>query len=1128
MAAVMAPTTNGVLHDDSAEVDFYKKLALLRDEVTTGRHPRYKFQAHLEHSPNGHASMALDQLAAESTKPNALSSQRTTMTPTTSLFRTPSQDVTNGLFRDGISGIPNTGSQVSTGNGTVPAAGSSRSGIRSPQAARAKIASTGTQEFSKQRARRHQIERALKDNVARESVNARARGMADMIERGVLASVVPLSAARSAFQATPPPTDHRKLGSAGSDASYYSSRGASWTPEVSKRTEADTTVLYELPNEQALFQVSNLRAKVSGLGPFTATIPGLTANVTAPMNNRLPDVSAQVADTRSVDAMEIDNLREDSYSPPAADAFRSFGAIERADEADSDVICGDSIAIDLTTSHQSPSHSVDADDESESDYSPPPPAIAVPSFGVSGTVSQPPKAPTLQNKVKPQTRKERALQVAQANLDRAQAKLEIKRQRKEARAKLKLQKVADAAAAGEVIAEPVGPLTKKERRALREKEAALVKKTGEPKAKAERKRARRAAELAASKAIPDDPDRHAATEKTGQIAPVPMIKQESITPPSFREPDTESRRVVLNDDGTVSIVTVAPQDSLMPLTAAPHKKPKASKKSGKKDAVNVAVAESDYNDSPDSDSSPRNRTGRRRDNVNLRKVASMQNASRPQPQVRRVSTPDTWSQHGRNLAEEFAHTLRPASSLSDLRSNPAVPQHHLSQSQPGLSMLPPGSVAATGMMSPAQPRPPLTQSILRDEHGNEYVVIPRASLADQPYSQYSAPTSPAYPHGNSYISTTASLPQFVDLTKSNTPAVSTSVLPGHVHSSSRYDPELSRGHRRDVGYAPMASYVPQLSQTSATTGYPQAQPATIPSIPENTYLPPLTPYHPATLKVPGPNGGFTPVAPYLSMVGSSVPGVHPSYGTDNAATNSHPHVIDLENEGSEYRQMMPPPPPVPNAQRSQIPGSVRATPAVLPQPVPQSSRLHQVLTMPPPPTPSVQHAQQTPFAQQEGSEYRLHHLAQSLNSGGGFAAPHPPALSAQQYGEIQQQQDYNPKHPAMTPSKSHHALPFAYPAAQYNGQPLSQPNSMYNHTQQQFPPPPPLPPQWPNQSMAFAHAGQTPMMPPPPPPPPPFMANWPSLPLNPPGIGGVVPSRPASAFGANNGGSQWGGGYGGR
>jgi len=161
--------------------------------------------------------------------------------------------------------------------------------------------------------------------------------------------------------------------------------------------------------------------------------------------------------------------------------------------------------------------------------------------------------------------------------------------------------------------------------------------------------------------------------------------------------------------------------------------------------------------------------------------------------------------------------------------------------------------------------------------------------------------------------------------------------------------------------------------------------------------------------------------------------------------------------------------------------------------------------------------------EREGSEYRLNHLAQSLNSGAGFAAPPPPAFSSQQYGGHQQQQDYNPKHPAMTPSMRTQPLAFTYPAAQYN-QP--QPQSMYNSHLQQFPPPP-LPPQWPNQSMAFSHPGQTPMMPPPPPPPA-FMANWPSLPPNPPGIGGVAPSRPASAFGANNGGNQWGGGYGGR
>jgi len=937
--------------------------------------------------------------------------------------------------------------------------------------------------------------------------------MADMIERGVLASVVPLSAARSAYQATPPPADHHKLGSADSDASYYSSRGASWTPEVSKRAKADTTAAYELADEQTLLQVSNLRPKVSGLGPIVATIPGLTANVTAPLNNRFPDVSAQAADNRSVNAMEIDDLREDSYSPPAADAFRSFGAIERDDEAHSDVICGDSVAIDLTTSQQSPSHSVDADNESESDYSPPPPAIAVPAFGVLGTVSQPAKAPTIQNKVKPLSRKERAVMAAQVNLDRAQAKLELKRQRKEARAKLKQQKEADAAAAGEVNAEPVETLTKKQRRALKGKETAPVKKPNESKAEARRaKREAKAAGLAASKAIPDDPEGHTATKKTGRIAPLPVIKQESITPPSFREPDTESRRVVLNDDGTVSIVTVAPQDSLVPLTAAPYKKPKASKKSGKNDVHNVVAVDSDYGDSPDSDSSPRNRRGRRRDNVDLRKVASMQNASRPQPQVRRVSTPDTWSQHGRNLAEEFSQTLRPASRLSEVHPNPASPQHYLHQPQSSLVMVPPRSRSVTGMMSPAQPRPPLTQSILRDEHGNEYVVIPRASMADQPYSQYSSPTSPAYRHGAGYISTTASLPQFVDLTKSSTPAVSTNALPGHVQPSSRYD----------RSYAPVTPYVSQ------------AQSATIPAIPENTYLPPLTPYHPTTLKIPGHNEGFTPVAPYLSTLGSHAPGVHPAYSANNSATKSHPHVIDLENEGSEYCQMMPPPPA-----RSHIPGSVRATPAVLPQPIPQSSQLHRVLTLPPPPTPSAQHAQQTQFAQpqistmsthptvidleREGSEYRLNHLAQSLNSGAGFAAPPPPAFSSQQYGGHQQQQDYNPKHPAMTPSMRTQPLAFTYPAAQYN-QP--QPQSMYNSHLQQFPPPP-LPPQWPNQSMAFSHPGQTPMMPPPPPPPA-FMANWPSLPPNPPGIGGVAPSRPASAFGANNGGNQWGGGYGGR
>lgn len=1081
MTTLMAPTMDGIVHGYSAEADFYKKLAQLRDEVTTGRHPRYKFPALHEVQLNGSTATVSNRQSTSTSQQRAPTTERVDIATAAPLFRAPSQDVTNGLFQTGLLGHTNTMRTFLKFNGSATDAASNRVTFRNSDMNKAKAASKGEeQDISKQRARRHQIERVIKDKVARENVNARAKGMEDLLERGVLASIAARSAPRSGFIVTPPPTD-RKLATAGSDLSYYSSRGASWTPELDRRAEGNLTDHAIVPTEHAMPRQSNARSKVSGLGPNGTFIPGLSANVTAPLLNHSPDVPAQVADDTFANQMEIDDVREESYSPPAANAFRSFGAIQRADQRESEMTCGVPDAAVVMSSNHSPSHSVYADVESESDYSPPPPATAVPAFGSLANDVQALTAPVVHKKVKPLSRKQQRKQqraaqaaalAAETAQERQQAKEERRRERKEAKAnRRKQQQQQDGA-----IAPSQGPNVSQ----THATNLPSARTRGEP------KRARRAAEQAAAVATSN----HSSTR-------ISQIKQESITPPSFREQDTESRRVVLNDDGTVSIVTVAAQQGNLPLAVSSRTR---SKKAAKNSASKSARADSDYVDSPDSDSSPR--TGLRRDKANLRKLASMQNASRPQPHLRHVSIPDTWSQHGRNLAEEFDHrrpilddeaqTFRPASRMSTVQTNQLMPQHYAYQPHSGQTAEHFNAPSPrAGVMPP--PPPPPTQTILRDEHGNEYIAIPRMPEGAQPaqaYAQQTPATSDAYLQQ-------AVLPHLVDLTQSYSPATHR----GHTRTPSRYDPELTKRQRLTVGYTPTAPYTSQLHQNTAPTAYSQAQPTLV----ENSYM---------------------------------------------------PNVIDLEKEGSEHHRMMPPP-LIPARHRSQNVGSVKGTPALLPQPVPQSSQLHHILTMPSP-TPLGHSTQydQAQLGQPRSSHHPLptHSHVIDLEEEGSEYRPLPRQNNVQsQYNNVpasyrtspndfeQDDRDYNPKHPSMTPSMnsrilvpgsvrmqaaslphlqqqgygsqapSTQALPFVYPtsAAQYQ-----QPRSGYDQQQHRFPPPPPPPPQWPSQATAFGNT-----MPPPPPPPPAFLANWLSLPANPNGLGTGGPSRPPSAFGT----SQWGG-----
>jgi hypothetical protein len=417
------------------------------------------------------------------------------------------------------------------------------------------------------------------------------------------------------------------------DNSYYSSRADSWTPEAARRALADHLAMPQHTGQADAVPVTSSRPKMSGLGPKQDIARNV--DVPVPLNSgqyrMVVEAAASGADAADFGAahseVSDDDMREISYSPPAASAFDTFPS--QANAAPINTMYGG-----FRIQSESPALDADVEDESEQEYSPPPvnQSLLVIGTSRSGSLQMLPRAAkSSSGKVKKPSRQQR-----QADLRTAKA------ERKAAKAAKRAEKRASSRA---------GPATGQ----MIPQSSAYVPSTGQF----------NSAMAHDDRRIQGDNPRVESASDESELC----IKQESITPPHLNSAagDTASRRLVLRPDGGADIEivpagAVIPQYNLdAPMIPQPSKKDR-NKQSRLRAAQHVESADSDL-------SPPRRKAGR--DSGNLRRIASLQHATRPH------------SPEGR--------------------------QHN------------------------EQAREPLKQRIIVDEFGNEYIAIPARS-AKRPFT----------------------------------------------------------------------------------------------------------------------------------------------------------------------------------------------------------------------------------------------------------------------------------------------------------------------------------------------------------------------------------------------------------
>jgi len=318
-----------------------------------------------------------------------------------------------------------------------------------------------------------------------------------------------------------------------------------------------------------------------------------------------------------------DDMREISYSPPAANAFD----ILAPQAASAPVNTG---YDDFRIQSESPALDADAEDESEAEYSPPP---------VNQSLL--PADPLL-----PRSRQAPARAPPPAT---GKSKKQIKKQRQEnARVAKAQRKAAKAAKRAELRAFRAGPGADQ----VLPQSTAYVTPAGQY----------GSAMAHNDRRVQGDNPRDKSPSEESEL----YIKQESVTPPqpAFSEAGTSSRRLVLRPDGGADIEVVP---AAMPQYNMDSPIAQTSRKDRNRQTRTKATQQVD---SADSDlSPPRRKAGR--DNGNLRRIASLQHATRPQT--------------------------------------------------PGLGP------------QTEQAREPLKQRIIVDEYGNEYIAIP-ARAAKRPFT----------------------------------------------------------------------------------------------------------------------------------------------------------------------------------------------------------------------------------------------------------------------------------------------------------------------------------------------------------------------------------------------------------
>lgn len=345
----VAPLLSGLLQGPEGELNFYHNLNRLQDLILSGAHPLYRFSPGdvavlaqtspgSKHLPRSTSELTLP--ASSSLKPAGLENAETQHPPS-----------------DFVA------SQLNLPQSSTTAASSSRS---TTALVRAEL-----------RLKRQRAERYLK-----ESNEKRRKSGKDEIESSSLDAERALA---TAYIRVPPESGLSKPATPAENASpssfgtsHYSSRGASWTPEVHDSATVIESATQTSAAEHNKLLPKNIVARVSGLGPGIAATNDFSVSVPAVLD--IERAEAAGADDSLDSAVEPDDMREDSYSPPAADAFPVLGETRSPAVVNGYVPRGVQSFSGFTfPSPTSPLES-DADVESASDYSPPP-AVAAPPFG---------------------------------------------------------------------------------------------------------------------------------------------------------------------------------------------------------------------------------------------------------------------------------------------------------------------------------------------------------------------------------------------------------------------------------------------------------------------------------------------------------------------------------------------------------------------------------------------------------------------------------------------------------------------------------------------------------------------------------------------------------------------------